>query len=98
MPAGARRREKAPGSAKKAQPAQRGNAADVLAGVRLTHPDRILWEGQGITTHGLAEFCVEIADWILPHLVGRHLSILRCPTGSYHHHFYVQHARTRTQM
>jgi bifunctional non-homologous end joining protein LigD len=85
-------REKAPGSAKKAQPVQRGNAADVLAGVRLTHPDRILWEGQGITKQGLAEFCVEIADWILPHLVGRPLSLVRCPTGAMHQCFYAKHA------
>ncbi len=85
-------REKAPGSEKKARPAQRADAADVIAGVRLTHPDRILWEGQGITKQGLAEFYVEIADWILPHLIGRPLSLVRCPTGAMHQCFYAKHA------
>jgi bifunctional non-homologous end joining protein LigD len=85
-------REKAAGSVKKAQPAKRVDAADVIAGVRLTHPDRILWEGQGITKQGLAEFYVEIADWILPHLIGRPLSLVRCPTGAMHQCFYAKHA------
>src|SRR5207244_12115781 len=85
-------RENAPGSEEKARPAQRADAADVIAGVRLTHPDRILWEGQGITKQGLAEFYVEIADWILPHLTGRPLSLVRCPTGAMHQCFYAKHA------
>jgi bifunctional non-homologous end joining protein LigD len=71
---------------------KRADAADVIAGVRLTHPDRILWEGQGITKQGLAEFYVEIADWILPHLMGRPLSLVRCPTGAMHQCFYAKHA------
>jgi bifunctional non-homologous end joining protein LigD len=85
-------REKAPGSAKKPRTAGRIDAADAIAGVRLTHPERILWEGQGITKQGLAEFYVEIADWILPHLAGRPLSLVRCPTGAAHQCFYAKHA------
>jgi bifunctional non-homologous end joining protein LigD len=51
-------------------------------GIRLTHPERILWEEAGITKQGLAEFCAGIADWILPHVAGRPLSLLRCPSGT----------------
>ena len=50
--------------------------------VRLTNPGRLLWPDQGITKQGLAEFYGEIADWILPHLVGRPLSLLRHPEAS----------------
>ena len=48
-----------------------------VAGVTLTHPDRVLWEEQGITKQGLAEFYVEIADWILPHVANRPLALVR---------------------
>jgi bifunctional non-homologous end joining protein LigD len=62
-----------------------------LARVRLTHPERILWEEPGITKQGLAEFYAEIADWILPHMKGRVLSLVRCPEGVGAQHFYAKH-------
>ncbi|MFO1162943.1 MAG: DNA ligase D [Reyranellaceae bacterium] len=60
--------------------------------VRLTNPGRLLWPEQGITKQGLAEFYAEIADWILPHLVGRPLSLLRCPEGITAQCFFQKHA------
>jgi bifunctional non-homologous end joining protein LigD len=63
-----------------------------LASARLTHPDRVLWEDEGLTKLGLAEFYAEIADWILPHVVGRPLSLLRCPAGSRKECFFQKHA------
>jgi bifunctional non-homologous end joining protein LigD len=62
-----------------------------LSKVRLTHPERILWAGPGITKQGLAEFYAEIADWILPHIVGRPLSLLRCPSGTSAKCFFAKH-------
>jgi bifunctional non-homologous end joining protein LigD len=61
-------------------------------GVRLTHPERILWPDYGVTKQGLAEFYTEIADWILPHLAGRVLSLVRCPSGVAEKCFYAKHA------
>ena len=58
---------------------------------RLTHPDRVLWPEQGITKQGLADFYTEIADWILPHIVGRPLSLLRCPGGIAAQCFFAKH-------
>ncbi|GLS44307.1 DNA ligase D [Methylobacterium brachythecii] len=49
--------------------------------VRLTHPDRVLWDDIGLTKQGLFEFYAEIADHILPHVVDRPLSLVRCPDG-----------------
>ena len=60
--------------------------------VRLTNPGRLLWPAQGITKQGLAEFHEEIADWILPHVVGRPLSLLRHPEGVTHKGFFQKHA------
>ena len=60
-------------------------------GFHLTHPERILWEEAGITKQGLAEFYGEIADWILPHIAGRPLSLLRCPSGTAAKCFFAKH-------
>jgi bifunctional non-homologous end joining protein LigD len=62
------------------------------AGVRLTHPERILWDVPGVTKQGLADFYTEIADWILPHITDRVLSLLRCPSGVSQQCFFAKHA------
>ncbi|HTN97195.1 MAG TPA: DNA ligase D, partial [Nordella sp.] len=59
--------------------------------IRLTHPDRILWPEDGITKQGLAEFYGDIAEWILPHITGRVLSLVRCPGGVGKSCFYAKH-------
>lgn len=66
--------------------------SDEVAGVPLTHPDRVLWEEGGITKQGLAEYYEEIADWVLPHLVDRPLSLVRCPSGAGKSCFFQKHA------
>ena len=63
-----------------------------LAGIRLTHPERILWQEPGVTKQALAEFYVDIADWVVPHLVDRALSLVRCPSGDMAKCFFVKHA------
>ncbi len=52
-----------------------------LPAIRLTHPDRVLYPDSGITKLELVQFYADIADWILPHLRARPLSIVRCPDG-----------------
>jgi bifunctional non-homologous end joining protein LigD len=71
--------------------ARREETAEV-AGVRITHPDRILFEGQGVTKRSLAEYYVAIADRILPHVAGRPLSLVRCPAGQGGECFFQKHA------
>ncbi|HVV99077.1 MAG TPA: DNA ligase D [Planctomycetaceae bacterium] len=65
---------------------------DTFAGVRLTHPDRVLYSEQGLTKQGLAAYYLQVADWILPHLAGRPLSLVRCPEGQRKACFYQKHA------
>ena len=62
-----------------------------LGGVRLTHPERLLWESEGVTKQGLADFYADIAHWILPHLTYRVLSLVRCPSGVDGKCFYAKH-------
>lgn len=53
-----------------------------IAGLMLTHPDRVLWPEQGVTKRALAEYYAAMADRILPHVAGRPLTLVRCPSGS----------------
>jgi bifunctional non-homologous end joining protein LigD len=78
-------------SAAAPKPRTKVRQEDALA-VRLTNPGRLLWPDQGITKQGLADFYGEIADWVLPHLVGRPLSLLRHPEGIAAKGFFQKHA------
>jgi bifunctional non-homologous end joining protein LigD len=62
-----------------------------IAGVSLTHPDRLLYPEQGITKRELALFYEKIADRILPHLAGRPVTLVRCPEGHQKECFYQKH-------
>ncbi len=52
-----------------------------ISGVKLTHPDRILYPEQRVTKRMLAEYYEAIAEQVLPHVAGRPLSLVRCPRG-----------------
>jgi bifunctional non-homologous end joining protein LigD len=86
-----RERSRAPGPA--ARPVAGGSDATVsVAGVRLTHPDRVLYPEQAITKLALARYYEAIADWIVPHVADRPLSLVRCPDGRRAQCFYQKHA------
>jgi bifunctional non-homologous end joining protein LigD len=72
------------------------NAPIVVSGVRVTHPERVLYPGSAITKRSLAEFYASIADWILPHVAERPLSLVRCPEGMAKECFYQKHATATT--
>ena len=76
--------------ATKAKEAARSDAGGEIAGVRLTHPDRLLWD-EGVSKQALAEFYAEIADHILPHIAGRVLSLVRAPSGARAKSFFAKH-------
>jgi len=64
--------------------------------VRLTHPDKVLYPEQGITKRELVRYYEAVSDWMLPHVVGRPLSLLRCPAGYLKGCFYQKHAAAGT--
>ena len=66
---------------------------DEIAGIKLTHPDRILYPDQGITKRDLAHYYEDIVDWIMPHIEGRPLTLVRCPAGHKKQCFYQRHTR-----
>ncbi len=63
-----------------------------VAGVRITHPERVLYPEQGLTKRELAEYCAAVSEWMLPHLVDRPLTLVRCPEGRAGGCFYQKHA------
>ena len=49
--------------------------------VRVTHPDRVLFPGDGVTKGDLAEYYAAIGDVIVPHLRDRPFTLKRYPYG-----------------
>ena len=70
-------------------PISQGNVE--IAGIKLTHPDRVLYPDQGITKLELAHYYEQVADWMIPHLKGRPLTLVRCPEGYKKQCFYQRH-------
>jgi bifunctional non-homologous end joining protein LigD len=62
-----------------------------VAGVHLTHPDRVLYPQENLNKYELAEFYEAISGWILPHVVHRPLSLVRCPQGREGQCFFQKH-------
>jgi bifunctional non-homologous end joining protein LigD len=54
----------------------------------------VLYPEQGLTKRDLAEFYARISEWILPHVIERPLSLLRCPAGRGKACFFQKHAGT----
>lgn len=64
--------------------------------VQLTNPDRVLFAESGLTKLGLATYYAQVAQWILPYIVDRPLSLVRCPEGQSSKCFYQKHATAGT--
>ena len=72
-------------------PAPASDGSISVEGVRLTHPDRVLYPEQGITKLALARYYVAIRDRIIPEVRNRPLSLVRCPDGEGGLCFYQKH-------
>ena len=67
-------------------------AADVVvAGVRITNPDRVVYPGQGLTKRDIALYYESIGGHMLPHVAGRPTTLVRCPEGMAKPCFYQKH-------
>ena len=92
-PAAAKKAATAKAGPKPKLAAARANVAEIaeIAGVRISNPDKVLYPEQGVTKRELALFYERIADWMLPHLADRPLTLVRCPEGRAKHCFYQKH-------
>ena len=49
--------------------------------VEITHPDKVVFPRDGITKADLADYYERVAEWMLPHVKGRPVSMQRFPDG-----------------
>ena len=56
-------------------------AEDRVYGVALTHLDRVFWPLDQITKRELVEYYLKIGDRMLPYVLNRPISLVRCPDG-----------------
>jgi bifunctional non-homologous end joining protein LigD len=52
-----------------------------VAGVGISHPDRVMFPNAGLTKLDVARYYEAVSPWILPHIAGRPLTLVRCPGG-----------------
>ena len=70
--------------------------AGEVGGVRLTHPDRVLWPADGkyqaVTKQDLANYWQAVAGVAVAAIAHRPLALVRCPDGVDGEHFFQKHA------
>jgi bifunctional non-homologous end joining protein LigD len=63
-----------------------------IAGVELTHPDKIFYPEGNFTKQDVAEYYERAAEYLLPFLIGRPATLVRSPAGVNKGVFYQRHA------
>jgi len=77
------------------RPAGKGKLAiseEDLAKVVITHPERHLFGDEGVTKLDVAVYYAQVAEAMLPHILGRPLSLIRCTSDNPESCFYQRHA------
>ncbi|MEO5672674.1 MAG: DNA ligase D, partial [Ramlibacter sp.] len=69
--------------------AQAGNST--VDGIKVSHPERVIDAASGVTKLELVRYYESVADWMLPHLLGRPCSLVRGPQGVGGTLFYQKH-------
>jgi bifunctional non-homologous end joining protein LigD len=67
-------------------------AVPTVAGVKITHPDKLYYPESGITKLEVACYYEAVAEHIMPHVARRPLTLVRCPDGSSRQCFFQKHA------
>ena len=61
--------------------------------MRITHPDKLMFPELGLTKLDIATYYASVGKWILPHLRGRPLTLVFCPTGVAKGCTYLRHTK-----
>jgi bifunctional non-homologous end joining protein LigD len=72
--------------------AAKAKGEPVFDGITLTSPDKVLYPEVGVTKLDLASYYQTIAPYILPYVVNRPISLVRCPEGIDGERFFQRHA------
>jgi bifunctional non-homologous end joining protein LigD len=92
--AAARRRSRAAQAPQSARASETASE-DVVAGIRITNPQKLLYPEAGINKLELALYYDAASEWILPHVRNRPLTLVRCPNGWSQTCFYQKHPAAR---
>ncbi|WP_242395757.1 DNA ligase D [Anaeromyxobacter oryzisoli] len=64
-----------------------------IGGVRITHPDRVMFPEPGLTKADVVRYYAEVAPAMIPHLAGRPLTLYHCPEGLSGECRFLKHAK-----
>jgi len=64
-----------------------------VAGLAISHPDRTVYPDLKLTKLDIARYYESIAGWIVPHVAGRPLTLVRCPEGLSGGCFFMKHSK-----
>lgn len=64
---------------------------NTVAGIRISHPDRVIDKQSGLTKIDLARYYEAIAPWMLPHMKARPVALVRAPDGIDGELFFQKH-------
>lgn len=59
--------------------------------VNITHPERVVYKKEKISKGQVADYYRQVGRWLLPELVRRPLSLVRCPDGAQGECFFQKH-------
>jgi len=76
------------------RPAGAKDTGNVVRGIKVSNPDRVIDEASGATKLDLVRYYDRIADHILPHLVARPIALVRAPYGVKGELFFQKHGDT----
>jgi bifunctional non-homologous end joining protein LigD len=62
-----------------------------VSGIKISHPDRLIWPSLGISKLELARYCEAVGEWLVPQVANRPLTLVRCPDGAEAPCFYQRH-------
>jgi bifunctional non-homologous end joining protein LigD len=79
-------------TAKKTVAKKSSSGKPIVNSVAISHPERVIDPESGATKEALALFYSSVADWILPHLNYRPVSLVRAPDGITGEQFFQKHA------
>ena len=63
-----------------------------VGGISVSHPERVVFAESNITKGEAAEYYLAVAPFMLPHVAGRPVSLMRCPDGAGAECFFQRHA------